>query len=83
MTDGAACGPVDRGVGEVQTKVDALSVNHLSKETIEMPGCPSTVAAVTAFREIVALGSGFDIPHVPLTITGITCAAYCHGRSAR
>ena len=46
-----------------------------SKEAQEMLGCPSAVAAATAFRQIAAFGGGFDIAHVPVTIGEASYAA--------
>lgn len=39
-----------------------------SKEAKEMLGCPSAVTSATAFRQIAALGGGFDVADAPVTI---------------
>lgn len=48
---------------------------HFSREATEILACPPAAAAATAFREIAALGCGFDIAHAPVTIAGVPYAA--------
>lgn len=41
---------------------------RFSKEASKMLGCLPSVAAATAFRQVAALGAGFDLAYAPVTI---------------
>ncbi|HQU10151.1 MAG TPA: hypothetical protein PLV07_01105 [Acidiphilium sp.] len=41
---------------------------RFSKEASEMLGFLPSVAAATAFRQVAALGAGFDLAYAPVTI---------------